>query len=315
MIKVGAVYVLAGIVFAAIAMFSGCDTSNPKRWGAAAFWGLFAASFLVGDRVGDFANGVLVIAMVLVAGLVGLGAGKTASTSESERSASAERLGARLFAPILVIPACALLGTLLLKSARIGGAPLADPAQATVIATAIGVVAALALAMAIFRPPVTAPAEEARRILDQVGSAAMLPQLLAALGGVFALAGVGASVSQLIGHWLPMDSHLAAVVAFCLGMAIFTLIMGNAFAAFPVMAAGIGAPIIVGRFGGDPAVMGALGMLAGYCGTLMTPMAAHNIIPAALLDLPTASVIRVQAPTALIVLAADILLMYWLAFR
>jgi uncharacterized membrane protein len=314
MIKVGAVYLLAGIVFAAISIFSGLDRSNPKRWGAAAFWGLFAASFLFGDRVGDFANGVLIIAMALIAGL-GLGVGKAATSTENERTESADRLGARLFAPILVIPACALLGTLFLKSVRIGDAPLADPAQATVIATAVGVVGALALAMAIFRPPVIAPAEESRRILDQVGSAAMLPQLLAALGGVFALAGVGASVSQLIGHWLPMDSHLTAVVAFCLGMAIFTLIMGNAFAAFPVMAAGIGAPLIVGRFGGDPAVMGALGMLAGYCGTLMTPMAAHNIIPAALLDLPTGSVIRAQAPTALIVLGADILLMYWLAFR
>ncbi|HEY1878982.1 MAG TPA: DUF979 domain-containing protein [Caulobacteraceae bacterium] len=315
MIKVGAVYLFAGIVFAAISILSGFDRSNPQRWGAAAFWGLFAASFLFGDRVGDFANGVLVIAMALIAGLVGLGVGKAATSTENERTESADRLGSRLFAPILVIPACALLGTLLLKSVQIGGAPLADPSQATVIATAIGVVGALALAMAIFRPPVIAPAEESRRILDQVGSAAMLPQLLAALGGVFALAGVGASVSQLIGHWLPMDSHLTVVVAFCLGMAIFTLIMGNAFAAFPVMAAGIGAPLIVGRFGGDPAVMGALGMLAGYCGTLMTPMAAHNIIPAALLDLPTGSVIRAQAPTALIVLGADILLMYWLAFR
>ena len=315
MIKVGAVYLLAGVLFAAIAVFSALDRNNVKRWGAAAFWGLFAASFLVGNRLGDFANGILVIGMALIAGVVGLGHGRPATTSGDERGASAQRLGGRLFAPILVIPACALLGTLLLKSVEIRGAPLADPAQATVIATAIGVIGALGLAMALFRPSLTAPVEEARRIMDSVSSAAMLPQLLAALGGVFTLAGVGTAVSQLIGHWAPMDTRLAAVVAFCLGMAVFTLIMGNAFAAFPVMAAGIGAPLIVGRFGGDAAVMGALGMLAGYCGTLMTPMAAHNIIPAALLELPTGSVIRVQAPTALIVLAADIGLMYVLAFR
>jgi uncharacterized membrane protein len=315
MIKVGAVYLLAGILFAAIAVFSALDRNNVKRWGAAAFWGLLAASFLVGDQLGDFANGILVVAMALIAGVVGLGHGCPATTNGAERSASARRLGSRLFAPILVIPACALLGTLLLKSVKIGGAPLADPAQATVIATAVGVMVALGLAMALFRPSLTAPVEEARRIMDSVSSAAMLPQLLAALGGVFTLARVGTAVSQLIGHWAPMDTRLAAVVAFCLGMAVFTLIMGNAFAAFPVMAAGIGAPLIVGRFGGDAAVMGALGMLAGYCGTLMTPMAAHNIISAALLELPTGSVIRVQAPTALIVLAADIGLMYFLAFR
>jgi uncharacterized membrane protein len=47
----------------------------------------------------------------------------------------------------------------------------------------------------------------------------------------------------------------------------------------------------------------------------MTPMAAHNIVPAALLELPTGAVIRAQAPTALLVLTANILLMYFLAFR
>jgi uncharacterized membrane protein len=91
--------------------------------------------------------------------------------------------------------------------------------------------------------------------------------------------------------------------------------MGNAFAAFPVMLAGIGAPLLVGRFGGDPAIIGSLGMLCGYCGTLMTPMAAHNIIPTALLDLPPGAVIRVQAPTAVVVLLANLLLLDALAFR
>jgi uncharacterized membrane protein len=100
-------------------------------------------------------------------------------------------------------------------------------------------------------------------------------------------------------------------------MALFTIIMGNAFAAFPVMTAGIGLPLIVHRFGGDPAIMAALGMLSGYCGTLMTPMAANfNIVPAALLELPDENgVIKVQIPTGILLLAANILLMYFLVFR
>jgi len=57
-------------------------------------------------------------------------------------------------------------------------------------------------------------------------------------------------------------------------MVIFTMIMGNAFAAFSVITAGIGIPFII-KNGGNPAVIGALGMTAGYCGTLMTPMAAN----------------------------------------
>ena len=47
--------------------------------------------------------------------------------------------------------------------------------------------------------------------------------------------------------------------------------------------------------------MAAIGMFSGYCGTLMTPMAANfNIVPAALLELPDKNaVIKVQVPTAL----------------
>ncbi|HEY2176967.1 MAG TPA: DUF979 domain-containing protein [Caulobacteraceae bacterium] len=314
MIGVGVAYVLAGLVFGAIAIASAFDRANLKRWNNAAFWGLFAVSFLFGGLIGDFANGLLVLAMVAIGGFGGIGVTRPATTTEPERAASALRLGSRLFWPILVIPACALLGTLVFKAVKIGAAPLVDPAQATVIATALGVVLALILAVLLFRPPPLALADEARRLMDSVGWAAILPQLLAALGAVFALAGVGAAVGKLMGAWLPMDSRLMAVAAYCLGMAIFTMIMGNAFAAFPVMTAGIGAPLIAGRFGGDPAVMGALGMLAGYCGTLMTPMASHNIVPTALLDLPAGAVIRVQTPTALIVLAANIALMYALVF-
>src|SRR3546814_16991705 len=69
-------------------------------------------------------------------------------------------------------------------------------------------------------------------------------------------------------------------------MALVTRIMGNAFAAFPVMTAAIGLPILIKGYGGDPAIVCAIGMLAGFCGTLMTPMAANfNIVPAALLEL------------------------------
>jgi uncharacterized membrane protein len=100
-------------------------------------------------------------------------------------------------------------------------------------------------------------------------------------------------------------------------MALFTVIMGNAFAAFPVMTAAIGLPLIVGRFGGDPVVMSALGMLSGFCGTLMTPMAANfNIVPAALLELPDRNaVIKAQIPTAILMLAANTALMAVFVFR
>jgi len=314
-IGVEAAYALAGVVFTAIAAFSALDRTHPKRWNNTAFWGLFALSFLAGRWLGDFANGLLVIAMVLIGGVGGIGVTQPATTTAAGREAGAARFGSWLFLPVLIIPFTAVTGTLVFKGLKVGGVALVDPAQVTVIFTAFGVVLALACAMLMLRPPPAAAAQEARRLMDAVGWAAILPQLLAALGAVFTLAGVGHAVGQLIGLWLPIDSRLAAVATYCIGMALFTMIMGNAFAAFPVLTAGVGAPLIVGRFGGDPAIMGALGMLSGYCGTLMTPMASHNIVPTALLQLPAGAVIRAQAPTAIAVLIGNILLMDFLVFR
>ncbi len=313
MIRVQAAYALAGLVFAGVAIASAADRANPRRWRNAAFWGLFAVSFLLGDRLGDAGNGMLVLALVVIGGF-GLGQGGAVSTSAAEREATATRLGGRLFLPILIVPATALIGSLAFKSLRIGGQPLVDPAQVTVISLALGVLVAFAAAMILLRPPVSAPFQEARRLLDSVGWAAILPQLLAALGGVFALAGVGRAVGELFGHWLPLGDRFAVVAAYGIGMALFTMIMGNAFAALPVMVAALGAPLLVGRFGGDAAAIGALGMLCGYCGTLMTPMASHNIVPTALLGLPPGAVIRAQAPTAILVLLANLALMSVLAF-
>jgi uncharacterized membrane protein len=58
-------------------------------------------------------------------------------------------------------------------------------------------------------------------------------------------------------------------------------------------------------------------MFSGYCGTLLTPMAAnYNIVPAALLELPDRyGVIRAQIPTALMLLLVNILLLNLLMFN
>jgi uncharacterized membrane protein len=210
-----------------------------------------------------------------------------------------------------------VFGTFVFKRITVGGTQFVDVKQVTVISLAIATVVALTIGMSMLRPPLLAPIKEARRLLDAVGWAAVLPQMLAALGALFALAGVGGVVSALAQRWLPLDSAFAVVATYAIGMAVFTMIMGNAFAAFPVMTAGIGLPLIVQRFGGDPTIMAAIGMLSGFCGTLMTPMAANfNIVPTALLELPDENaVIKVQIPTALLLLGANILLMNFLVYR
>ena len=120
MIKLQFVYALAGAMFAAIAWLSARDRTNPKRWGNAAFWGLMAVSFLAGDRIGAFANGLVVIALALIAGLGLLGLGRPETTSLEQRRQCADRLGARLFLVALIIPAVAVFGSLVLKSVQIG---------------------------------------------------------------------------------------------------------------------------------------------------------------------------------------------------
>jgi uncharacterized membrane protein len=310
MIPLSAVYVLAGLIFAAVAVLSARDSANPKRYRNATFWGLIALSFLAGDRLGDFGNGLLVLALVAVGGIWGLGMGRPATTSPEQRRESASKRGNWLFLVALIVPATTLMGTLFLKA-------LIQPGQATLVSLALGIVVAATAAMIWLRPKLTAPFQEGRRLFDSVGWATILPQMLASLGAVFAISGVGDEVGRLMTGYLPLDSRFAAVAAYTIGMALFTMVMGNAFAAFPVMTAAIGLPLVVHKFGGDPAVMAAIGMLSGFCGTLMTPMAANfNIVPAALLELTDRdAVIKVQAPTALWLLAGNTALMYFLVYR
>ena len=312
MIGIGAVYVFAGLVFAVIALLSAGDSGNPKRWANTTFWGLFALSFLAGDYLGDFGNGLLVLAMVLIAGTVGLGIGKNQTTTVQQRGTSARLYRNKLFIPALTIPVVTLIGSFTFKHIA-----LFNPAQITLVSLSIGVIVALLLARVLLKQPIPAAFQEGRKLLDLLGWASLLPQMLAALGAVFALAGVGQAIGGLAAQAIPGGSRFAAVAAYTIGMAAFTAIMGNAFAAFPVMTAGIGLPLIIAKFGGDAAVMTAIGMLSGFCGTLMTPMAANfNIVPAALLGLHDRyAVIKAQLPTAFLLLAANTVLMYALVFR
>ena len=320
MITLDQVYLLVGLMFLAFAILTLRDASHPTRIRSALFWGLLAGSMLFGSYLGGLGNGLLVVALVALGGLSKLGVGKPGTTTPDQRRESASRRGNALFLPALIVPVVAVGGTLAAKHTGWGEA-LFSSTQTTLIALALGCLIALGAAMAWLRQPATAPLHEGRRLIDSIGWAVLLPQMLAALGAIFLASNVGGVVGEVVTQAVPMSSSLVAVVAYCLGMALFTVIMGNAFAAFPVMTAAIGLPFVVGQFGGDPAIVCAIGMLAGFCGTLLTPMAANfNVVPANLLELPDRNaalngVIRAQAPTALILLGVNIALMYFLAFR
>ncbi|MGE5564038.1 MAG: DUF979 domain-containing protein [Bacillota bacterium] len=317
MITMQWLYVFAGFVFASYAVASVREAVNPKRWGNAAFWALVAISFWVGDLLGDVGNGILVLALVALAGMHLLGRSSQESTSVEERQGFAERYGNKLFLPALIIPFTAFLGTLLFNYTPLKDSGLIDAKAVTLVLLGAGVIISLIVSYWWLRPPAMSSVDEGGRLANAIGWALVLPQMLAALGAVFAAAGIGTTIGTLAGAIIPEGSVFLAVLLYALGMVVFTMIMGNAFAAFPVMIAAIGVPILIRQDAGQAAVIGAVGMLAGYCGTLMTPMAANfNIVPAALLELRSQyGVVKVQVATAIPLLIANILIIYFAGFH
>ena len=316
MITAQHIFYLVGALFGAWAILSALDRTNPKRFGNAAFWGLIALSLIAGQWIGDLANGCLVLALAALASLKLLGRGAPL-TSEAEQEASGQRYGNKLFLPIVVVLLTAVLGTLLYLYTPLRETGLLEKNRETFILLCLGVLLALALIFTWLRPPALAPLQEGRRLIDAVGWAAILPLMLASLGLVLADTGVGTTIGGLLQAAIPPRTVLPAVVVYGVGMALFTILTGNAFAAFPVMATAIGVPLLIQSYGGNAAVIGAVGMLAGFCGTLMTPMAANfNLVPAALLELKDRNaVVKAQIATALPLLAFNIAMLYWFGFR
>lgn len=311
MITLNWLFYLIGAVLLIVGGMIVTDRDHPRRLSAGGFWILYALVFLIGDFLPPALVGVGVIAMALIAGFGGVTAAAPKVLPETERRASAQRLGNRLFIPALTIPAATVVLTLAAGWLVFGGTPLLQKANVTLVAFGIGCVIALAITCAMTRDSVGQSMKEARRLIDALSWAAVLPQMLGMLGLVFTDAGVGKAVAHLTTSYIDMDLRVVAVIIYCVGMALFTVIMGNGFAAFPVMTGGVGVPVLIGTFHANPAVVAAIGMFSGYCGTLLTPMAANfNIVPAALLELPDKNaVIRVQVPTALCILVANIILL------
>jgi uncharacterized membrane protein len=311
---------LAYWLLAAFLLAAGLLNLRERRWRTAAFWLLLAVLFGGGDAVlkakaaglawpSQWA-GAAVIALALLA--PGVGKHHPPMVPEAARETSARRLGHWLFAPALLIPLVTVLITVFGGYLYLGGRSLFDPSSRTLLGLTIAAVLAAIAATRLGRVPGYVALTEGRRLLDTLGWAALMPLVLAALGVVLTASGVGRDIAEFAGRFIPIDNRLACVLAYGLGMALFTVIMGNAFAAFPVLTAGIGLPLLVAHHGANPAIVGSLGMLCGYCGTLLTPMAANfNIVPVALLELDDDwAVIRAQLPTACALLAFNLAAMY-----
>lgn len=291
------------------------DSKHPSRLPTALFWGILGIIFtfsnfgMLWGSKDVFINETLIGYLILV--LAALSASKRVKFNKFNESTAAfkekaaERIGSKIFIPALS------LGIFAFLIAQIWTNQLGS-----LVALGIASLIAGILALAITKGKSSEMLEDSRRLFETVGPVSILPQLLAALGSVFTAAGVGTVIADGIKVFIPQGNILMGVMAYCIGMAVFTMIMGNGFAAFAVITAGIGVPFVFSQ-GANPAIAAALGLTAGYCGTLLTPMAANfNIVPTAILEINDKKygIIKYQAPVALVLLAIHIILMYAWAF-
>ncbi len=297
------IYQATGLLLIAFSLQSFMDKKNSKAIGTGLFWLAYGVSFCFGSVLPDWVVGVLVLIMTLIASVGLMGTGSYNSSENEFRKSSAKSLQNMLFLPAIIVP----VGTILWSQVT---------GESALIGLGISSVLSLFVANWLTKCKPVQSIHEGRRLIDTIGWAAILSQFLAALGYLFGQAGVGDTVSQIVKEIVPHGSILAYVVAYTFGMAIFTIVMGNAFAAFAVITAGIGIPLLIVEMGGDPIVVGVLGMISGYCGTLMTPMAANfNVVPAALLELDNKNqVIITQFIPGFIMLLINTSFMYFFAF-
>jgi uncharacterized membrane protein len=307
-----AVYVLTGLVLWVFAALNFRDRDNANRRGSALFWLILGAVFVLGSVMPHWLTGLLVLLMVGLdgAGRVGHKARAGGTTKSGQAAPKEPALGNRIFLPVLLIPALAFGFALAFRLA--GG----DTSRGALVGLGFGGAAALFAGLRLTRGGAREAFEEGRRLNDSMGSVIILPQLLASLGVIFTASRVGELIAAGIKGVVPEGNLFLLVVANCLGMTLFTLVMGNSFAAFPVITTGVLVPLIVVPFGVDPAMAAIVTLTAGSTGTLMTPMAANfNIVPAALLNMRDQyGVIKFQAPFALTMWALHVLVL-WLMIR
>lgn len=295
-------YIMIGIYMATTMIFTLKDKNHKTRIGTALFWGIVSVIFIFGKLIPSTIIGALIIVIAVLSALKQINIGTLKQLDSTFTQLKADKLGLKIFIPSLTI---AIVAMIIAQFTPFSGT----------VAIGIAATVALLLTFVITKAKPIEYIEDSNRMFQSVGVFAILPQLLASLGALFTAAGVGDIISNIISGVIPDGNRLAGVIAYCVGMAIFTAIMGNGFAAFSVITVGIGVPFVFAQ-GGDPIVCSALALTAGFCGTLLTPMAANfNMLPAALLEMKDKNgVIKAQAPFALVLLTIHIILMYTLGF-
>ena len=188
LISINLVFYLIGGIAMLVAVLSWRDRSNPKRYSTGLFWFLFAFSFLFGDLMLALLGkqmtyrivGVIVLLIAAIAGANLLGTGRPESEDEPALRLSAQALGNKLFLPALAIPVVTVLLTLFAKDLKWGGLFFLDQKNLTLAALSVACVAAVFLGSKITGGSPWLAVRASRRLVDAMGWALLLPQMLAA---------------------------------------------------------------------------------------------------------------------------------------
>ena len=290
------VWVIIGLITIYAGIKNLLDKENPSRVGTAVFWCSFGIVCGFGSWLPAKVSGALVLIMCLPPIFKKVKIGKTDNPTKEHTEQQFKKIGMKIFVPAFSVAVCSLFFALFSN-------------MSSMVAITVGVIVAMILLMA-FDAKQNKPAvflNDSERFLGITGPLSMLPQLLGCLGGVFTAAGVGDVIAQLVEKIVPKGNVNIGIIVYAIGMVLFTMIMGNAFAAITVMTVGIGAPFVL-AYGANPVVIGMLALTCGYCGTLLTPMAANfNILPVAILNMKDRwGAIKNQVLVAIIMLVFQI---------
>ncbi len=295
-IGLNVVWIIIGLITIYAGIKNLLDKENPSRVGTAVFWCSFGVVCGFGTWLPAKVSGALVLIMCLPPIFKKVKIGKVDNPTKEHTEQQFKKIGMKIFIPAFSVAVCSLFFALFSN-------------MSSMIAITIGVIVAMILLIA-YDSKQNKPAvflNDSERFLGITGPLSMLPQLLGCLGGVFTAAGVGDVIAQLVEKVVPKGNVNVGIIIYAIGMVLFTMIMGNAFAAITVMTVGIGAPFVL-AYGANPVVIGMIALTCGYCGTLLTPMAANfNILPVAILNMKDRwGVIKNQVLVALIMLVFQI---------
>ncbi|MGN0404643.1 MAG: DUF979 domain-containing protein [Bariatricus sp.] len=300
---VNIVWIIIGLVTIYAGIKNLRDEENPSRIGTAIFWCSFGIVCAFGTWLPAKVSGALVIIMCIPPIFKKVKVGKAEAPTKEYTQKQYKKVGMKIFFPAVCVGIFSLCMALFTNIS-------------SMLAVTLGTFVAIFILMG-YNSSENKPVvflKESERFLSLMGPLCMLPQLLGCLGGVFTAAGVGEVVANIVGNVVPKGNVNLGIIVYAIGMVLFTMIMGNAFAAITVMTVGIGGPFVL-AYGANPVVIGMLALTCGYCGTLCTPMAANfNIVPVAILNMKDRwGVIKNQVVVAMIMLVFQIC--YMIAFK